>query len=141
MFANAGLIEKSVMFDLSKPSLLLSSSSSARDEDEEEEEVLPPPRPDYTAIEVNLQGAIDTVHLARHYMLRSPEKEKGAIVITASCSSVWPTYWAPIYSASKCESFFFFLLLSTKQNPLRWHMKGTRITTLGWKKINKQQIR
>lgn len=98
MFANAGLIEKNVMFDLSKPSL-----PAGQTQEGDDEEVLPPPRPDYTAIEVNLQGAVDTVHLARHYMLRSPEKEKGAIVITASCSSVWPTYWAPIYSASKCK--------------------------------------
>lgn len=95
------------MFDLSKPSL-------SEEGEDDEEAALPPPRPDYTAIEVNLQGAVDTVHLARHYMLRSPEKDKGAIVITASCSSVWPTYWAPIYSASKCKLFlFFFFLLQT----------------------------
>lgn len=90
VFANAGLIERGNMFDL--------TSSEGNKNDEE-----PPPRPDYAALEVNLQGAVDTVHLARHYMLRSPEKDKGAIVITASCASVWPTYWAPIYSASKCK--------------------------------------
>lgn len=95
------------MFDLSKPT----PSSGAKGGGDEE--ALPPPRPDYTAIEVNLQAAIDTVHLARHYMLRSPEKDKGAIVITASCSSVWPTYWAPIYSASKCKLFRLFFQLQT----------------------------
>lgn len=104
VFANAGLIEKSVMFDLSSSAAAKTEGSSNDDDDDDDhvvDDVEPPPRPDYTAVEVNLQGAVDTVHLARHYMLRSPEKEKGAIVITASCSSVWPTYWAPIYSASK----------------------------------------
>ncbi|KAJ4417313.1 hypothetical protein N0V82_006257 [Gnomoniopsis sp. IMI 355080] len=69
VFANAGLIDKGNMLDL--------SSEDERD---------PPPQPDYAAVEVNLKGAMDTVHLARHYMLRSPEKDKGAIVVTASCS-------------------------------------------------------
>lgn len=85
VFANAGIIERSSMFDLKSDSLD------------------PPPRPDYTPMEINLQGAVDTVHIARHFMLRSPEKIKGSIVITGSCTSVWPTYGVPLYSASKCE--------------------------------------
>lgn len=60
----------------------------------------PPPPPDYVTVDVNLKGAINTVHLARHYLARSPEK--GSVVITASCSSFWPAYRVPIYTASKC---------------------------------------
>lgn len=79
--ANAGIIERSNLY------------ATKSDNDD------PPPQPDYGAIEINLKGTINTVQLARHYMQRSPEK--GSIVITASCSSFWPTYWAPVYTASK----------------------------------------
>lgn len=80
--ANGGIFERSNMYEMKS------------DTDD------PPPQPDFTSIEVNLVGTINTVHLARHFMLRSPQK--GSIVITGSCSSVWPTYFAPIYTASKC---------------------------------------
>lgn len=101
VFANAGLIEKSVMFDL--------TTTAAADADDGADGSVPslPPRPDYAAVEVNLQGAVDTVHLARHFMLRSPAKEKGAIVVSASCAGVWPAYWAPIYTASKCKLLYY----------------------------------
>lgn len=107
VFANAGFIEKSPLFDTAA-SDAVSDAVSAPDPAQQQQQP-PPPRPDYTAVEINLQGAVDTVHLARHYMLRSPAEvrqgvDRGAIVVTASCSSVWPTYWAPIYSASKCET-------------------------------------
>lgn len=65
----------------------------------------PPRRPDHAPVEVNLQGTIDTVHLARHFMLRSSAGggEKGAVVVNGSVGSVWPTSWAPLYTASKCK--------------------------------------
>ncbi|ROV97114.1 hypothetical protein VMCG_07528 [Cytospora schulzeri] len=58
-----------------------------------------PPPPDFTSLEVNLKGGINTVHLARHYLNLSPEK--GSIVITSSSAGIWPAYWAPVYTASK----------------------------------------
>lgn len=103
VFANAGVFERTKYFtDDDEP------PSKDRGDDNDEP---PPPPPDYKALEVNLQGAVNTVHLARHYISRSTaagggevegEGGSGSIVVTASCSSFWPTYWAPIYTASKC---------------------------------------
>lgn len=62
----------------------------------------PPPPPDFYAVDVNIKGTINTVHLARHYIARSAQRG-GSIVVTGSCSSVWPTYWAPVYTTSKCK--------------------------------------
>lgn len=84
VFANAGTIERSDTCLLARPDALD-----------------PPPPPKFTAMDVNLRGGINTVHVAAHYIGLSPEK--GSIVVTGSCSSFWPTYWAPIYTASKCE--------------------------------------
>lgn len=81
VFANAGVIENTSIFG-------------------KHETIDGPPPPDLTALEVNLKSCINTVHVARHYINLSPAK--GSIVINASCSSFWPTYWAPIYTASKC---------------------------------------
>lgn len=81
VFANAGVIESSNVF-------------------KKHEGLDGPPPPDLTALEVNLKSCINAVHVARHYINLSPSK--GSIVINASCSSFWPTYWAPIYTASKC---------------------------------------
>ncbi|KAK2606770.1 hypothetical protein N8I77_005499 [Diaporthe amygdali] len=80
VFANAGVIENTSIFG-------------------KHETIDGPPPPDLTALEVNLKSCINTVHVARHYINLSPAK--GSIVINASCSSFWPTYWAPIYTASK----------------------------------------
>lgn len=81
VFANAGVIETSNLFT-------------------KHESLDGPPPPDLTAVEVNLKSCINAVHVGRHYINLSPAK--GSIVINASCSSFWPTYWAPIYTASKC---------------------------------------
>lgn len=81
VFANAGVIESSNVFT-------------------KHESLDGPPPPDLTALEVNLKSCINAVHVGRHYINLSPSK--GSIVINASCSSFWPTYWAPIYTASKC---------------------------------------
>lgn len=62
-----------------------------------------PPPPDFGPLDVNLRGGINTVHLARHYLNLSPGGG-GSIVITASSAGIWPAYFAPMYTASKCES-------------------------------------
>lgn len=81
VFANAGVIETSNLYT-------------------KHESLDGPPPPDLTALEVNLKSCINAVHVGRHYINLSPSK--GSIVINASCSSFWPTYWAPVYTASKC---------------------------------------
>lgn len=58
-----------------------------------------PPPPNFIALEVNVKGCINAVHVGRHYIDLSPEK--GSIVVNASCSSFWPTYFVPVYTASK----------------------------------------
>ncbi|KAH8759805.1 hypothetical protein F5883DRAFT_141469 [Diaporthe sp. PMI_573] len=80
VFANAGVIEQSNIFA-------------------KHESLDGPPPPDLTALEVNLKSCINAVHVGRHYINLSPAD--GSIVINASCSSFWPTFWAPVYTASK----------------------------------------
>lgn len=103
VFANAGIIEKVPPY--------VDSNGGDKEDGAGDDRSLPP-RLDYAAVEVNLQGAADTAHLARHFMVRSAGEngkvkgkgeEKGAIVVSASCASVWPAYWAPVYTASKCK--------------------------------------
>lgn len=82
VFANAGIVERAGFYEASHTGLD------------------PPPEPDFATFDVNLRACINTVNVARHYMLQSQEKG-GAIVVTASVASFWPTEWAPVYTASK----------------------------------------
>ncbi|KAI0155708.1 hypothetical protein BJ166DRAFT_531149 [Pestalotiopsis sp. NC0098] len=81
VFANAGIIERASIFD---------STSDSLD---------PPPEPNFLPMDVNLRGCINTIHIGRHYINKSPEK--GSIVITGSAASVYPSFFSPIYTASK----------------------------------------
>ncbi|KAK6064416.1 hypothetical protein SCUP234_08926 [Seiridium cupressi] len=81
VFANAGIIERSSIFDTTSDSLD------------------PPPEPNFLPMDVNLRGCINTIHIGRHYINRSPEK--GSVVITGSAASVYPSFFSPIYTASK----------------------------------------
>lgn len=83
VFANAGVVEKQNFLKRSETG------------------VDPPLEPEWSTIDINLKAGINTVHVARHYLLQSPEK--GSIVVTGSVSSIWPGYFAPLYTASKCE--------------------------------------
>ena len=62
--------------------------------------VQPPPEMNMTNIDINLKGCINTVHLARHYIRQSPANG-GSIVVSSSCSGLWPNYAAPMYAAAK----------------------------------------
>lgn len=84
VFANAGIIERASIFD---------STSDSLD---------PPPEPNFLPMDVNLRGCINTIHIGRHYIKKSPDK--GSIVITGSAASVYPSFFSPIYTASKCKS-------------------------------------
>ncbi|KAK7733094.1 hypothetical protein SLS53_008282 [Cytospora paraplurivora] len=106
VFANAGTIERS-------NSCLLARSDTLD----------APPPPDFLAVDVNLRGGINTVHAAVHYLGLSPEK--GSIVVTGSCSSFWPTYWAPIYTASK-----FGLLGYVRSVAQHYKQQGIRVNLL-----------
>lgn len=53
------------------------------------DEALPPAEPNQRSIDINLNAAINTVHLARHYLLASghPAEKPPSIVVTASIAS------------------------------------------------------
>ncbi|KAH8202091.1 hypothetical protein TruAng_003759 [Truncatella angustata] len=81
VFANAGILERENWY------------ATAAELDE------PPPEPNWTALDVNLKGCMNTIRIARHYMARSPEK--GSIVVTSSSAAIWPSEFTPVYTASK----------------------------------------
>lgn len=86
VFANAGILERANFYaDTGKT-------------------VEPPPELNMASVDINLRGCINSVHLARHYIRQSPDK--GAIVITSSCSGLWPSYCAPTYAAAKRKGSF-----------------------------------
>lgn len=93
VFANAGILERANFY--------VDTGRS----------IEPPPEMNMTSVDVNLKGCINSVHLARHYIRQSPEK--GSIVITSSCSGLWPSFCAPTYAAAKRESLILFPLLPT----------------------------
>lgn len=100
VFANAGITESS-SFYTPLP------EASSTDEG--------PPEPDLRVLDVDLNGVIFSSCLASHYFRRSPDRGQGAnLVITASCGSLYPSYYSPVYTAAKRESlmlifiFFYF---------------------------------
>ncbi|KAL4891071.1 NAD(P)-binding protein [Aspergillus ambiguus] len=81
-FANAGIIERTNFFE----------KSTAKT----------PQAPDLSTILVNLHGIIYTTHIAQHYFRLSPSAGRGAsLVMTSSCGGLYPSYYSPIYTASK----------------------------------------
>lgn len=95
VFANAGIVERASIFD---------TASDTLD---------PPPEPNFLPLDVNLKGCINTIHIGRHFLLLSPEK--GSIVVTGSAASLYPSFFSPVYTASKCRpalSFFFQIKVS-----------------------------
>ncbi|KAK2604161.1 hypothetical protein N8I77_007112 [Diaporthe amygdali] len=83
LFANAGIFERGNWY---------SPSASAGE---------PPPEPDWSALETNLKGCMNTVRIGRYYMAQSPRPDKGSIVVTGSVAGIWPSYFSPMYTASK----------------------------------------
>ncbi|KAK7425610.1 hypothetical protein QQZ08_007933 [Neonectria magnoliae] len=81
VFANAGIIEDWDFYDkhpLDKP----------------------PPEVDYSVVDVNVKGAMSTCYLALHYFRQSPGKDR-SLVLTASCTSFYPSRTTAVYSATK----------------------------------------
>ena len=86
VFANAGVIERRNFYT------------------PQSEGIDPPPEFEQLAIDVNLRSMISTSYLALHYFRQNPEKGKGtSLVMTSSCGGLYPSYYSPIYTASKCE--------------------------------------
>jgi NAD(P)-dependent dehydrogenase (short-subunit alcohol dehydrogenase family) len=59
-----------------------------------------PKKPSLLVTAINIDGVINTVYLAQHY-LRKNKTPGGSIVITASCGGIYPVPASPIYGTSK----------------------------------------
>lgn len=91
VFANAGIVERNNFYDIEA-----ATGTS------------PPEEPNLASLTINLNGVINTTHLAIYYMRKSPHKGNGAsIVMTASCGGIYPSDFCPIYSASKAGVIHF----------------------------------
>ncbi|KAH8652111.1 hypothetical protein BX600DRAFT_471974 [Xylariales sp. PMI_506] len=106
VFANAGIIERSSIFDAQSDS------------------IDPPPEPNFLPVDVNLRACINTVHIGRHYLNLSPDK--GSIVVTGSTSSVYPSFFSPIYTATKFGILGFVRAVAGRYKV----MDGIRINAL-----------
>lgn len=122
VFANAGIIEKTNFFGhLSEPVVNGAGIQNGDSDDT-------PPQPDLGIIEANLNGVMLTSYLALHYFRRSPDHGKGTnLVMTASCGGLYPSYYSPLYTASKREYFFFLFpfckeYITTSNSPLIHHI-------------------
>ena len=95
VFANAGIAEHANFFIPAK------SETTNGSTDAEE----PPPEPKglHPLIDINLKAVITTTTLASHYMQLSPNGNgvDKSIVMTASCGALYPSFAAPIYTATK----------------------------------------
>lgn len=105
VFANAGVIEKTNFFghlpEVNGAGTIQNGDSNSG----------APPQPDLGIIDANLNGVMLTSYLALHYFRRSPDHGKGTnLVMTASCGGLYPSYYSPLYTASKREYFFSFFL-------------------------------
>ncbi|KAI9687894.1 MAG: hypothetical protein M1822_001975 [Bathelium mastoideum] len=108
VFANAGVIEKTDFY-ATKP-----------DDDK------PPPEPNLYSVDVDLKGVILTSYLALHYFRRSPHKGNGAnLIITASCGSFYPAYYAPMYAAAKHGTVGFLRSIAG-----HYHLNGIRANAI-----------
>ncbi|KAF2122134.1 hypothetical protein BDV96DRAFT_594060 [Lophiotrema nucula] len=80
VFANAGIAEHANFF--------------AEEEEEGGPKGLDP------IVDINLKAVITTSYLALHYLRKTPGGDK-SLVITASCGGLYPSYYSPIYTATK----------------------------------------
>lgn len=82
VFANAGIIESQDFY--------------------KKQQTSPPPSPDLRSIDVDLKGLVQTCYLAQHYFRQSTHKgQSGSLVLTASCGSLYPSHYSPMYTAAK----------------------------------------
>lgn len=90
VFANAGIAEHADFF-----SEKTSESNSADD--------TPPPEPTglHALVDINLKSVISTSSLALHYMRKTPANPHKSLIMTASCGGLYPSYYSPIYTATK----------------------------------------
>jgi len=112
VFANAGIGEKGTFYKTY-------DTGSA-----------PPPEPPelHKIIDILVNGVINTAYLARHYFRLSPEDARCErnLVITASCGSLYPSYYSPIYTAGKHAVLGFMRSIS----PIYYKSDGIRVNAV-----------
>jgi len=102
VFANAGIPESTDFFTNGRS---------------DEVGKLPPP-PNMGCIHVTLGGVINTSQIAAHFFRHSPASDDSprALVITASCVSLYASGYLPIYTASKHGVLGFMRAISARLN-------------------------
>ncbi|KAJ4290995.1 hypothetical protein N0V90_010191 [Kalmusia sp. IMI 367209] len=83
VFANAGIAEHANFFEGQDP-----------------DDIALPVKGLHALVDINLKSVITTSYLALQYMRRSPGSDK-SLVMTASCGGLYPSYYSPIYTATK----------------------------------------
>lgn len=121
VFANAGIAERANFY---------STSSDAAEEPEL------PLKGLHALIDVNLKSVITTTYLAAHYMSKSASSNTSgtgdgaandkSIVITASCGGLYPSYYSPIYTATKHAVVGFMRAIA----PWYFYKKGIRVNAI-----------
>ncbi|KAK7192902.1 hypothetical protein DPSP01_005113 [Paraphaeosphaeria sporulosa] len=84
VFANAGIAEHANFFE----------------EQDIDGDVKLPVKGLHALVDINLKSVITTSYLALQYMRHSRGTDK-SLVITASCGGLYPSYYSPIYTATK----------------------------------------
>jgi NAD(P)-dependent dehydrogenase (short-subunit alcohol dehydrogenase family) len=111
VFANAGIAERANFYEQS--------------DDNDDEPVLPV-KGMHALIDINLKSVITTTYLASHYMRKSPKEADKSIVVTASCGGLYPSYYSPIYTATKHAVVGFVRSVA----PWYYHKAGIRVNAI-----------
>ncbi|OAL46199.1 NAD(P)-binding protein [Pyrenochaeta sp. DS3sAY3a] len=121
VFANAGIAERANFYD--------SHDDDDNDDGDEDSTSTGPPLPVkgmHALIDINLKSVITTTYLALHYMRRSPRDCDKSIVMTASCGGIYPSYYSPIYTATKHGVVGFMRSIA----PFFLHKAGVRVNAI-----------
>lgn len=111
VFANAGIAEHANFFE--------------EQGDGDENEGPPEPKGLHAIVDINLKSVITTSYLALHYMRKTPGGDK-SLVMTASCGGLYPSYYSPIYTATKHAVVGFMRSIS----PYFYHKAGIRVNAI-----------
>lgn len=111
VFANAGIAERANFYD--------------QQVDDEEGPPLPV-KGMHALIDINLKSVIMTTYLALHYMRKYPRELDQNIVMTASCGGIYPSYYSPIYTATKHAVVGFMRSIA----PFFYHKAGIRVNAI-----------
>ncbi|KAF1843997.1 NAD(P)-binding protein [Cucurbitaria berberidis CBS 394.84] len=111
LFANAGIAERANLY---------------HQQEEGEDEQLLPIEGMHTLVDVNLKSVIITTYLTLHYMRKPPSDTDKSIVMTASCGGLYPSYYSPIYAATKHATVGFMRSIA----PFFYHKAGIRVNAI-----------